>query len=178
MTMRFAALLVATPLTFWALPAVAKEPAAQCPSEPQIPAELSDWAQVSSAKTMSEYSEAGFANWMPLTARRTGLALHPSDDLAFWATPERALAFDAFGGSIPVEVARAGRLTIALDQAAWIDLVRDGQVVKSVGHGHGPDCSGIRKMVHFDVTPGRYLLQIVNAPERSIRAMAVLREQP
>mgnify|MGYP003351341416 CR=1 FL=1 len=37
-------------------------------------------------------------------------------------------------------------------------------------------CSGIRKMVEYDVTPGRYLVQIVNAPQLSIRAMAVLRD--
>jgi hypothetical protein len=48
--------------------------------------------------------------------------------------------------------------------------------VKSVTHGHGPACSGIRKMVEFEVTQGRYQLQIVNAPTASVHAMAVLRD--
>src|SRR3546814_10877370 len=81
-----------------------------------------------------------------------------------------------FGGTIPVEVKKAGRLIVALDAGAWIDLVRDGAVVKSVAHGHGPACSGIRKTVEYDVAPGRYQLQIVNAPTASIHAMAVLRD--
>ena len=76
---------------------------------------------------------------------------------------------------IPVEVKKAGRLVVALDAGAWIDLVRDGVAVKSVVHDHGPACSGIRKMVEFDVSQGRYLLQITNAPAASIHAMAVVR---
>ena len=75
----------------------------------------------------------------------------------------------------PIDVKKAGRLVVALDGGAWIDLVHEGAVVKSATHGHGPACSGIRKMVEFDVTPGRYLLQIVNAPSDKIRAMAVMR---
>jgi len=80
-----------------------------------------------------------------------------------------------FGGMVPIEVKKDGRLVVALDGGAWIDLVRDGKVVKSVTHGHGPACSGIRKMVEFEVTPGRYLLQIVNAPTDRIHAMAMMR---
>ena len=74
-----------------------------------------------------------------------------------------------------IDVKKAGRLVVALDGGAWIDLVHEGAIVKSVTHGHGPACSGIRKMVEFDVTPGRYLLQIANAPSDKIRAMALLR---
>src|SRR3546814_11240362 len=72
---------------------------------------------------------------------------------------------------IPVEVKKAGRLIVALDAGAWIDLVRDGAAQKSITHGHGPACSGIRKMVEYDVTPGRYQLQIGNAPTAAIHAI-------
>src|SRR3546814_6328727 len=78
---------------------------------------------------------------------------------------------------ITVEVKKAGRLIVALDAGAWIDLVRDGAAQKSITHGHGPACSGIRKMVEYDVTPGRYQLQIVNAPTASIHAMALVRDR-
>src|SRR3546814_12774478 len=75
---------------------------------------------------------------------------------------------------IPIEVKGAGRLIVALDAGAWIDLVRDAAVVKSITHGHGPACPGIRKMVEYDVTPGRYQLQIVNATTASIHALALV----
>jgi hypothetical protein len=32
--------------------------------------------------------------------------------------------------------------------------------VKSTAHGHGPNCTGIRKMVDYRLTPGPYILQI------------------
>ena len=90
--------------------------------------------------------------------------------------PERKPDPFKYGGLVPIEVKKPGRLVVALDAGAWIDLVRDAKFVKSATHGHGPACSGIRKMVEFDVMPGRYVLQISSAPAASIRAMAVLRD--
>ena len=72
-------------------------------------------------------------------------------------------------------VVLSAHLDTVFPEGTDVTVKRDGKIVKSATHGHGPACSGIRKMVEFDVTPGRYLLQIVNAPAQSIRAMAVLR---
>ena len=115
------------------------------------------------------------ADWSPLGAARTELPLHKFESLRYGVAPERKPDVHKFGGMIPIEVKQAGRLIVALDAGAWIDLVRDGTVVQSITHGHGPACSGIRKMVEFDVTQGRYQLQIVNAPAASIHAMALVR---
>lgn len=151
------------------------EAKASCPAKPVLPPELSGWARTSSNKTIYGYGDARAADWPPLAAARTGLALHRYESLSYWIAPAREPDPFKFGGMVPIVVKKPGRLTVALDEGAWIDLVRDGKIVKSVGHGHGPACSGIRKMVDFDVTDGRYLLQIVNAPTASIRAMAVVR---
>ncbi|GAA0861873.1 hypothetical protein GCM10009115_06270 [Sphingopyxis soli] len=148
---------------------------ASCPAKPVLPPELSGWARSSSNKTIYGYGDARAADWPPLAAARTGLALHRYESLSYWIAPARAPDPFKFGGMVPIVVKQPGRLTVALDEGAWIDLVRDGKIVRSVSHDHGPACSGIRKMVDFDVTEGRYLLQIVNAPNASIRAMAVVR---
>jgi len=57
-----------------------------------------------------------------------------------------------------IRIARAGTYGIALDQAGWIDLYHAGDraPLSSVRHGHGPDCSGIRKIVRFALQPGEY----------------------
>ncbi len=57
---------------------------------------------------------------------------------------------------------------------AWIDVVRDGKPLESIAHGHGPACSGIRKIVDFALQPGRYLVSIDGneAPEVSILVAA------
>lgn len=169
-----AAMVVAMPATGKAPRKV--KPVADCPADPALPPDLADWGRMSSAKTIYAYGEARAADWPSLGAARTGLLLHKAESLRYWIAPERRQDVFKFGGMIPVEVKRAGRLVIALDAGAWIDLVRDGKAQPAAAHGHGPACSGIRKTVEYDVTPGRYLVQIVNAPELSIRAMAVLRD--
>lgn len=161
-----------------ALPAAAfAAPAApSCPSAPVLPPELADWARDAASKTIYAYGDDLGADWSPLGAARTALPLHKFESLRYGIAPERKPDVHKFGGMIPIEVKKAGRLVVALDAGAWIDLVRDGAAVKSFTHGHGPACSGIRKMVEFDVRQGRYQLQIVNAPTASIHAMAVLRD--
>ena len=161
-------LAAALPVTVYAAPA--------CPAAPVLPPELAGWARNALGKTIYAYGDDLGAGWSPLGAARTELPLHRFESLRYGVAPGRKPDVHKFGGMIPIEVKKAGRLIVALDAGAWIDLVRDGAVVKSVAHGHGPACSGIRKMIEYDVAPGRYQLQFVYAPTASIHAMAVLRD--
>ena len=165
------ALATALPATAFAAPS-----APPCPSAPVLPPELAGWSRDASGKTIYAYGDDLGADWSPLGPARTALPLHKFESLRYGIAPERKPDVYKFGGMIPIEVKKPGRLIVALDAGAWIDLVREGAVVKSLTHGHGPGCSGIRKMVEFDVTQGRYQLQIVNAPTALIHAMAVLRD--
>lgn len=157
-------------------PAAAAEAPAACPATPVLPPELADWARAASSRTIYAYGADLAADWSLLGPAKTELPLHRFESLRYGIASERKPDVHKFGGMIPIAVEKPGRLVVALDAGAWIDMVRDGARVKSIAHGHGPACSGIRKMVEFDVTQGRYLLQIVNAPTASIHAMAVLRD--
>lgn len=176
MRVRIIAMSLAALLPAAAFAAPAEKPAAACPAEPVLPPELAGWSRDASSKTIYAYGDDLGADWSPLGPARTALPLHKFESLRYGIASERKPDVYKFGGMIPIDVKKPGRLIVALDAGAWIDLVRDGAVVKSVTHGHGPACSGIRKMVEFDVTQGRYQLQIVNAPTASIHAMAVLRD--
>lgn len=72
-------------------------------------------------------------------------------------------------------VATAGSYGIALDQRGWIDLYAAGSTtsLKSVKHGHGPACSGIRKIVRFDLTPGDYRVVIGELEGANAKLMLV-----
>ena len=123
----------------------------------------------------------------PVAATCTAPADLRATPFAGWALPDEdraaipeigrptVLALENGSTSRQVEITEAGRYGIAADGKVWIDVITNAAPVSSIGHGHGPACSGIRKMVEFDVTHGRYLLQIVNAPTASIHAMALLR---
>lgn len=74
--------------------------------------------------------------------------------------PEKPGGTVSHGGVLRFTVAEEGVWRIALSSGAWVDVVKDGKASTSVAHGRGPDCSGIRKMVDYRLSPGTYLLQI------------------
>lgn len=144
-----------------ALIALSTSVAAQDGCEP-VPAE---WAGWSASTAMTGDLEPG---------ARSEMVLAPAGSLKLAAAPGKEAVTGMYVGVAWFNVETAGKVRIALDQGAWIDLVKDGAAVSSIGHGHGPKCSGIRKIVDFELTPGRYGIQIVNAPKDRIGVMALL----
>jgi len=82
------------------------------------------------------------------------------------------------GGAVMIgfRIETAGRYGVALDQHGWIDVVpgiSGGEALKSTAHGHGPECSSIRKIVRFDLTPGVYRLYLTGLANASAKVMLV-----
>ena len=75
-------------------------------------------------------------------------------------------------------IERAGVYGIAADQPVWIDVIPQGasQPLISVKHGHGPDCSTIRKIVRFDLQPGSYRLRLSKVTVGMVKVMLVAPE--
>jgi len=92
--------------------------------------------------------------------------LKATASVSYSVQPKKTLE-GTFGGLFMLTVEKAGVYTVGLDQSGWVDVVRDGKVIKSSGHGHGPDCSTIRKMVDFRLDPGHYTVQVSNAPKET-----------
>jgi hypothetical protein len=97
--------------------------------------------------------EAGRAVRVPLT-----------HDPKLGIKPEKMPAPGTHGRAFRLNVTQAGRYRVAVDAPIWIELARSGQVrVASVAHGHAPPCSGVRKMVDFDLSTGSYTVQLSGA---------------
>ncbi|MEO5493560.1 MAG: hypothetical protein ABIR08_05995 [Sphingomonas sp.] len=103
----------------------------------------------------------------------TGVRLQPVEKVVFTATPGRTSKSGSFGGVYQFNVATAGTYRIALEAAAWIDVVFDGKSLESIAHAEGPACSGIRKIVDFTLSPGRYSLQLSGAKDSPMRVLIV-----
>jgi len=118
----------------------------------------------------------GFENWGHPAGdalrvdKEATLALKPATGVAFKPALARPAKPGTFGGYFPIDVAKAGRYRIALSQGAWIDLVQKGDRLKPADHTHGAACSGIAKIVAFDLQPGRYWAQLSDAKEATISA--------
>ena len=120
---------------------------------------------------------AGFEGWghptgsVPTVGREATLALKPARQVDFKPALGRAAKPGTFGGFFPINIAKAGHYRIALSAGAWADLVRKSERLKLAGHGHAPACSGIAKIVEYDLQPGRYWLQLSDAQTPAISVM-------
>jgi hypothetical protein len=92
-------------------------------------------------------------------------------DIQYVTRPEKPGGSVSYGGLFSFTIKDAGTYRVALGSGAWIDVLKGKAAMASVAHGHGPDCSGIRKMVDFRLSPGRYTLQIAANGEQTLPLM-------
>ncbi|WP_084733071.1 hypothetical protein [Sphingobium chungbukense] len=102
----------------------------------------------------------------PVTA-----SLRPGVQVQF-AVPPGKTAPKSFAGLFTLALKDPARVGIALSEGAWVDVATGASALSSVDHGHGPDCSGIRKIVWFDLPPGLHTVQVAGSPKSVIRIMA------
>lgn len=126
-----------------------------------LPQELAGWTKRVAVKSGDTVA----------IGRGAVLALRPSGDVTFVVAPAKMPESDSFSGTVSFEVTVAGTYRVALDSPAWVDVVSSGKVLDSVAHGHGPACSPVRKMVDFELSPGRYALQLSGAKTASVTVL-------
>lgn len=144
-----------------AMAGMAMKPAAACPATPApLPADYAGWPTMTAVEAGAN-ADAAAGLTLGTGARVT---LKPAARVTYAATMKHMGTPASFGGNLAFLVVTPGRYRVSLGAAAWIDVVQGkakvGTPLASVAHGHGPDCSGIRKIVEFDLTPGAYLLQV------------------
>ena len=88
------------------------------------------------------------------------LSLLPSNITNFITPPGRKPAAESYSGLIKLNIKHSGAYRIASNMPLWIDVIKNDNVVAASGHQHGPACSGIRKMVDFQLGEGVYFLQL------------------
>ncbi|ANI76541.1 MULTISPECIES: hypothetical protein [Sphingobium] len=150
------------------VPALANaQPATVCKDAPPPPEPWTSWMQSGSAIAGAE----------PISAPRLILGkpvvatLRPVAQIQFAAAPAKIDA-KSHGGLFTLAVKAPARIGVALSGPAWADVVIGSTSQPVVDHGYGLECSGIRKIVWFDLEPGLHIVQIANAPTREMRIMA------
>ena len=136
--------------------AFAAEDMPVCTAQGVLPAELAAWAS-----PVARDAAAGVPGTALVLGQAARVTLLQTPSVTFPLRPEKPGGSVSFGGVLQVVVAQRGTYRVALGSPAWIDLVSaTGKAVESLAHGHGPACTGIRKMVDFVLEPGAYTLQI------------------
>ncbi|MES2339909.1 MAG: hypothetical protein V4537_17590 [Pseudomonadota bacterium] len=130
-----------------------------CPATPvRLPPDLAGWT--SSGADLASMKAVALPTMDPATVRLADVALPKQ--------PGR-MALSTF------RVKVAGTYGVALGAKGWIDLYRVGSrtALTTAKHGHGPACSGIRKIVRFALTPGEYRLAVGGLDAPQVKAMLV-----
>ena len=157
------------------LPAVESTSAqAVCPAAPTpIPQAYERWT--AARAVASAESKDGAAQSPLAMGEGTELRLHPDGEVTYLTLPKGAGEAASFGGLAQVIVGQPGAYRLALGDFVWVDLVRDGKPVSTAGFGHGPACTPIRKVVDFDLQPGKYTLEVSGSKSRTVRLMIMKR---
>jgi hypothetical protein len=136
--------------------ALAAEDMPTCTAPGPMPAQWSAWAHPVRREAAGALPAAPLAIGEAVDAR----LLH-TPAVTYPLRPEKPGGSVSYGGLLQLVVTTPGTYRVALGSPAWIDLVSSGgTAVVSTAHGHGPTCTGIRKMVDFALDPGTYVLQI------------------
>lgn len=73
-----------------------------------------------------------------------------------------------------LDVPKAGKLDVIMSTAICVDLVRNGQAVKSTAHTSLQGYKGYRKLVTSAFVCGCYIFQLTDPPERMVKLAAQL----
>lgn len=162
-------LLITVLLALSPVQAFAQEAAAlpDCSATPRIEEPWTSWSQSGTAVAGGDVSSAPRL----ILGKPVVATLRPGDYVQFPVAPGKG-GKAGHGGLLTLAVKTPAKVGIALSAGAWVDVVKGTAPVASVEHGHGPVCSGIRKIVWFPLDAGVYTIQIANAPEATIRVMA------
>ncbi|MBB4198299.1 hypothetical protein CCR94_22905 [Rhodoblastus sphagnicola] len=158
---------------FLVTPACAQEsPAPKCPEDAApLPAELSAWTAPKPLTAATRPEDAGKAEIAVGAAVKAQLVHTP--EVTYAARPTKPGGGVAYGGLLHVAIAEAGTYRVALGNASWVDVVKGGEKIESVGHGGGPACSGIRKIVNYSLQKGDYFVQLSAGAEAQTGVLVV-----
>ncbi len=112
---------------------------------------LASPSQLSSGATMPQ----------PLAAAVT-LALVPLADAKLPVAPSRApKSPDTYAGFVDAPaVAKPGTYRVTLGAPAWIDVVQNGQAVKSTAFSGASGCAGLAKSVKFELSAAPFIVEL------------------
>lgn len=99
------------------------------------------------------------------------VTLHPDGEVSYLTLPTGAGEPASYGGLARFHVERGGAYVVGQGGFAWVDVVRDGKALSTVAFGHGPACTGIRKVVTFDLVPGDYVLEVSGSSTPILRVI-------
>lgn len=107
-----------------------------------------------------------------VSERAIHVKLAPVAEAALPHQPERAAKREnARAGFLRFAPVTPGLYQVTLNRGAWIDLVQDGRVLRSVAFTGVHDCRNLRKSVRYELGATPFVVQVSDAAESEIGLM-------
>jgi len=129
----------------------------------KLPAEWAGWATPKAAP----------ADGALMPGKAYIVTLSPMADVPITAFDGKELPEGSRGAVFNLVIRQAGTYRVTVGDPMWIDLIGPEGVVESTAHAHGPDCSGLGKMVDFPLKQGAYRLELSAAEVPTSAVMAI-----
>lgn len=161
------------PLLIWlAAPVLAQHAPADCVSvsDANLPPGFAAWAEQGAELAAADGATDAVPDF-PLERAAT-IRLHDQGVVRFRQPPGQSrMPQEAHAGILAVEIPSAGRWRVSASAPVWIDVIGPVGMVQSASHGRMAPCTSIRKVVAFDLQPGRHWIQLSGNPGRALRLM-------
>lgn len=96
------------------------------------------------------------------------IALKPAAQAGFAVEPKQAALEGEFGGTVRVEIARAGLFQITTTHDVWTDVVQDGALQNVRGVSRQRDCPAFVKSVRFSLKAGPALIEFSRSKQAAL----------
>ena len=159
--MKRSALLIAAVVLAAPFGAQAQTAAPDC-SAVTVPALPDAWSAFAQPSPLTAAAKAADQPEIKI-GQAYAMTLVPAAQAEYTVAP-KMVAPGSFGGLLMLTVDKAGVYSIAISDKVWVDVIRDGQALRSVAHEEGAPCEAIHKTVDFQLDPGHYTIQLSNAP--------------
>lgn len=129
----------------------------------KLPAEWADWATPKAPPTDGAL----------LPGKAYTVTLAPMAEVPITAFDGKELPEGSRGAVFNLVIPQTGTYRVTVGDPMWIDLIGAEGVVESTAHAHGPDCSGLGKVVDFPLKQGTYRLELSAAEVPASAVMAI-----
>lgn len=99
------------------------------------------------------------------------LFLLPGAQVMLIEAPRAVYATDSHAGYAAIQVTKPGNYRILLSGQGWLEVLKDGDALRTIGNKGGPRCADIRKAVDFALTPDRHVIQIHGNLRSEVRVL-------
>ncbi len=150
------------------------QPACARVSDRNLPADLDGWNKP--ALRVMAGSRGSSAVPTVALARRATVILQPAAAVSFVVPPEQVRAAEAsHAGLLAFRVPQAGTYRVSASKPVWIDVLDGDKALKPAAFGRLAPCTSIRKVLEFDLAPGRYTVQISGNAGPNVELMISLK---